>query len=263
MCDTRAAGDGDRLQTFATELIALQPGAVLAVTNPGVAALSVETHTIPLVFTRVSDRVGDGFVSNLANPGGNVTGFMNLEPSIIGKWLQLLKEVAPRVVRVSLMFNPATAPGGGSNYVRLAEAAAPSVGVQVSAAKVHDVGDIERGIAAIAREANGALITLPDVFLTVHRELIVEQVSRYRVPAIYQYRYFATSGGLISYGTDVIDQYTRAAEYIDRILKGAKPADLPVQQPIKFEMAINLKAAKALGITMPDTLPAVADEVIE
>lgn len=258
-----AAGDGDRLRIFARELIALQPGAVLAVTTPAVAALLAETHTIPLVFTRVSDPVGDGFVSNLASPGGNVTGFMNLEPSVVGKWLQLLKEVAPRVVRVSLMFNPATAPGGGLNYVRLAEAAAPSVGVQVSAAKVHDVGDIERGIAAIAGEANGALITLPDVFLTVHRELIVELVSRYRVPAIYQYRYFATSGGLISYGTDVIDQYNRAAEYIDRILKGAKPADLPVQQPIKFEMVINLKAAKVLGITMPDALLTVADEVIE
>jgi putative tryptophan/tyrosine transport system substrate-binding protein len=193
-----AAGDGDRLRTFARELIALQPGAILAVTTPAVAALLAETRTIPLVFTRVSDPIGDGFVSNLANPGGNVTGFMNLEPSVVGKWLQLLKEVAPGVVRVSLMFNPATAPGGGLNYVRLAEAAAPSVGVQVNAAKVHDVGDIERGIAAIARAANGALITLPDVFLTVHRDLIVELVSRYRVPAIYQYRYFATSGGLIS-----------------------------------------------------------------
>jgi putative ABC transport system substrate-binding protein len=258
-----AAGDGDRLRTFARELIALQPGAILAVTTPAVAALLAETRTIPLVFTRVSDPIGDGFVSNLANPGGNVTGFMNLEPSVVGKWLQLLKEVAPGVVRVSLMFNPATAPGGGLNYVRLAEAAAPSVGVQVNAVKVHDVGDIERGIAAIARAANGALITLPDVFLTVHRDLIVELVSRYRVPAIYQYRYFATGGGLISYGTDVIDQYTRAAEYIDRILKGAKPADLPVRQPSKFEMVINLKAAKALGIIMPDTLLAVADEVIE
>jgi putative ABC transport system substrate-binding protein len=257
------AGDTDRMRTFAKELMALQPDVVLATTTPVVAALLRESRTVPIVFARVGDPVGDGFVTNLANPGGNVTGLMNLEPSIVGKWLQLLKEVAPRVVRVSLMFNPATAPGGGLSYVRSAEAAAPSVGVQVAAAKVHDIGEIERVIAAIAREANGALISLPDIFLNVHRELIIELTKRYRVPAFYLYRYFVTRGGLISYGPDAIDQYVRAASYVDRILKGENPANLPVQVPTKYEFVINLKTAEALGLTVSPTLLLRADEVLE
>jgi putative ABC transport system substrate-binding protein len=257
-----AAGDADRMRTFARELLALRPDAVLAVTTPAVAALLRETRTIPIVFIRVSDPVASGFVANLANPGGNVTGFTNFEISIAGKWLELLKEIAPRVTRVTVMFNPATAPYG-SYFFRLVEAAAPSFAMEVSAGHVHDVAEIERVVAAVARDPNGGLINLPDIFLAVHREVTIGLTARYRVPTIYQYRYFVTSGGLISYGPDVIDQYRRAAWYVDRILKGAKPADLPVQAPVKFELAINLQTAKALGLRVPWFLQQRADEVIE
>jgi len=190
-------------------------------------------------------------------------GFTTYEFSLAGKWLQLLKDVVPSIARVTLMFNPATAPGGGSDYLRFAEAAASSMGIEVNAARVHDVAEIERAIVAVAGDANGGLINLPDVFLVAHRELTIELTARHRVPTIYQYRYFASSGGLMSYGVDVIDQYTRAAEYIDRILKGAKPADLPVQAPTKYELVINLKTAKALGLEIPRDLLLVADEVLE
>jgi putative ABC transport system substrate-binding protein len=243
--------------------VALQPDAIFAVTTPAVAALLGETRTIPIVFARVSDPVGSGFISSLAKPDGNVTGFMNFERSLAGKWLQLLKEIAPGLARVTLMFNPVTTPGGGSDFLRMAEAAASSMGIEVKAARVHDVAEIEHAIVAVASEADGGLINLPDVFLIVHRELTVELTARHRVPAIYQYRYFASSGGLMSYGPDVIDQYTSAAEYIDRILKGAKPADLPVQAPTKYELVINLKTAKALGLNVPLHLQQLADEVIE
>jgi putative ABC transport system substrate-binding protein len=258
-----AAGNSDRMRTFAKELIAQQPDAMLAVTTPAVAALLAETSTIPIVFVRVSDPVADGFVRSLANPGGNITGFTNLASSLAGKWLQLLKEIAPAIARVTIIFNPATAPSGGMEFLRFAEAAAPSVGVQLSVAPVHDSAEIERVIAAVAREPNGGLINLPDVFLVVHRELILDLTARYRVPTIYQYRYFASSGGLISYGPDVIDQYMRAAQYIDRILKGTKPADLPVQTPTRYELVINLKTAKTLGLDVPLQLQQLADEVIE
>jgi putative tryptophan/tyrosine transport system substrate-binding protein len=258
-----AAGDANRMRTLARELVALQPDAIFAVTTPAVAALLGETRTIPIVFARVADPVGSGFVSNLAKPDGNVTGFSNFEPSLAGKWLQLLKEIVPGLARVTLMFNPATTPGGGSDFLRFTEAAASSIGIEVKAARVHDVAEIERAIVAVAGEANGGLINLPDVFLVVHRELTVELTARHRVPTIYQYRYFASSGGLMSYGPDVIDQYTRAAEYIDRILKGAKTADLPVQAPTKYELVINLKTAKALGLNVPLHLQQLADEVIE
>ena len=258
-----AAGDANRMRTLARELVALQPDAIFAVTTPAVAALLGETRTIPIVFARVSDPVGSGFISSLAKPNGNVTGFTNFERSLSGKWLQLLKEIAPGLARVTLMFNPVTTPGGGSDFLQLAEAAASSMGIDVKAARVHDVAEIERAIVAVASEANGGLINLPDVFLVVHRELTVELSARHRVPTIYQYRYFASSGGLISYGPDVIDQYTRAAEYIDRILKGTKPADLPVQVPTKYELVINLKSAKALGLDVPLHLQQLADEVIE
>jgi len=258
-----ADGDANRMRTFARELVALQPDAIFAVTTPAVAALLGETRTIPIVFARVADPVGSGFISSLAKPNGNVTGFTNFERSLAGKWLQLLKEIAPGLARVTLMFNPATTPGGGSDFLHMAEAAASSMGIEVKAARVHDVAEIERAIVAVASEANGGLINLPDVFLAVHRELTVELTARHRVPAIYQYRYFVSSGGLMSYGPDVIDQYASAAEYIDRILKGAKPADLPVQAPTKYELVINLKTAKALGLNVPLHLQQLADEVIE
>jgi len=258
-----SAGDPDRMRTFAKELVALQPDVILAVSTPVVAALLREPRTVPIVFVRVADPVGDGFVANLAKPGGNVTGFASFEPSLSTKWLQLLKEIAPRVVHVTAMFNPATTSGGGLHFLHLAEAAAASMAIQLKAGPVHDVAGIENVIAAVAREPNGGLWPLPDLFLVVHRELIIELTTRYRVPAIYQSRYIVTDGGLVSYGPDFLDQFGRAAGYVDRILKGQKPADLPVQNPTKYELVINLKTAKALGLTVPPTLLTRADEVIE
>jgi putative ABC transport system substrate-binding protein len=256
-----ADGDVNRMRLFARELITLQPEAILAVTTPVAAALVQETRAVPIVFVRVSDPLG--FVDSLAKPSGNVTGFSNFQPSLAGKWVQLLKEIAPAVARVTMMFNPATTPNSGIDFLRFAEAAAASAGVQVNAARVHDTADIERVIAAVAREGNGGLVNLPDVFLVVHRKLTIELTARYRVPTLYQYRYFATTGGLISYGTDVLDQYARAADYIDRILKGVKLSDLPVQNPTKYELVINLKTAEALGLNVPPTLLVRADEIIE
>jgi len=198
-----AAGEVNRMRTSARELIALQPDAVLVVSTPAVAAMVNETRTIPLVFVRVADPLGDGFVDSMAKPGGNVTGFTVLELSIAGKWLQVLKQIAPAVARVTLMFNPATAPfRGGLDFLRVAEAAAPSVGVEVNAAHVHDVADIELVIAAVAREANGGLISLPDIFLTVHRELTIELAARNRVPTLFQYRYFAAAGAGLMHWTN-------------------------------------------------------------
>jgi putative ABC transport system substrate-binding protein len=198
-----AAGEVNRMRTSARELIALQPDAVLVVSTPAVAAMVNETRTIPIVFVRVADPLGDGFVNSMAKPGGNVTGFTVLEPSIASKWLQVLKQIAPAVARVTLMFNPATAPfRGGLDFLRVAEAAAPSVGVEVNAAHVHDVADIELVIAAVAREANGGLISLPDIFLTVHRELTIELAARNRVPTLFQYRYFAAAGAGLMHWTN-------------------------------------------------------------
>ena len=257
-------GEVDRIRTFARELIALQPDAVLAVSTAAVRALMDETRTVPIVFARVPDPVGDGLVDNVAKPGGNVTGFSVLEPSIAGKWLQLLKEIAPGVTRVAVMFNPTTAPyRGGLDFFRVAEAAAQSIGVKANAAPVHDVAEIERAIAVLAGEANGGLISVPDVFMVVHRDRIIDLAARYHMPAVYQYRYFTGRGGLISYGPDPLDHFARAAEYIDRILKGAKPADLPVQAPTKYELVINLRTADALGLDVPVPLQLRADEVIE
>jgi putative ABC transport system substrate-binding protein len=251
------------MRTFAKELVALQPDIILATTTPVVAALLRESRAVPIVFARVADPVSEGFVPNLARPDGNVTGFAFYEPSLVTKWLELLKEIAPSVMRVTVIFDPATAPGGGLHFLRVAEAAAPSVAIALNAAPVHDVAGAERVIAAIAREPNGGLLSLPDVFLTVHREQIIELTMRYRVPTIYQYRYFVAGGGLVSYGPDVIDPYVRAASYGDRILNGQKPADLPVQNPTKYELVINLKTAKALGLDVPLQLQQRADELIE
>jgi putative tryptophan/tyrosine transport system substrate-binding protein len=207
-----SAGDTDRMQTFAKELVALQPDVILATNTPVVSALLRESRTVPIVFVRVGDPVGDGLVSGLARPGGNVTGFAVFDPSLVTKWLELLKEIAPGIGRVTVMFNPTTSPsGGGLHFLRLAEAAAASIAIELKAAAVHDVADIERFIAAVAREPNSGLLPLPDVFLIVHRELIIELTTRYRVPTIYSYRYLVTGGGLVSYGPDVIDQYVRAA----------------------------------------------------
>ena len=226
-----------------------------------IGALARETQTVPIVFVTVSDPIGSGFAANLAHPGGNITGFSVDDSSLGGKWVELLKEIAPRTARVGLLFNP----GGPllQSYMPSIQAAASSSNIQLSVATVHARDEIEGVIAAQARDPVGSLIVMPNVFNTTNRELIISLAARYGVPAIYFSAYFAQSGGLIAYGTDFTEQFRQAAGYVDRILKGAKPADLPVQAPTKFELVINLKTAKALGLTIPPNLLAVADEVIE
>ncbi|MGA8001548.1 MAG: ABC transporter substrate-binding protein [Pseudolabrys sp.] len=258
-----AAGDPERMQAFAKELVALQPHVILTRSTPVTAALLRQTRTIPIVFTVVSDPVGERFVESLARPGGNATGFTNVEFSLTGKWLELLKEVAPGVKRVAFIFNPKLAPGGGSYYTRLIEASAPPFAVTPTVAPVHDAADIERAIGEFVREPNGGLVVLPDASTLVHRGLIAALADRHRLPAIYAFRIVVNDGGLMSYGIDVVDQYRQAAGYVDRILKGAKPAELPVQLPTKFVMSINLKTAKGLGLNVPLLLQQRADEVVE
>ena len=258
-----ASADSDRIRAFAAELVATAPEAIFAHTTPATTRLLEATRNIPIVFASVSDPVGDGIVASFARPGGNVTGFTNVEASIGGKWLEILKELSPAVARVGFLFNPATSPGGGSYFLRPFEAAAPLFNVQPISTPVEDVVDIERAVAPLAVGANGGLIVNSDVFTTRHRAAIIAAAARHRVPAIYPFAYFVADGGLAAYGTDVRDLWRRAASYIDRILRGEKPADLPVQAPTKFELVINLKTAKALSLNIPATLLARADEVIE
>jgi putative ABC transport system substrate-binding protein len=258
-----AAGDPERMQAFAKELVALKPYVILSRSTPVTAALLRQTRTIPIVFTVVSDPVGERFVESLARPGGNATGFTNVESSLTGKWLELLKEIAPRVKRVAFVFNPKLAPGGGSYYTRLIEAAAPSFAVAPIVAPVHGAADIERAIGEFVREPNGGLVVLPDATTLVNRKLIVALADRHRLPAIYAFRVIVSEGGLMSYGIDVVDQYRQAAVYVDRILKGAKPAELPVQLPTKFVMSVNLKTAKKLGLDVPLLFQQRADEIVE
>jgi putative ABC transport system substrate-binding protein len=256
------AGDADRIRKFAAELIVLAPDVILSAGSPSVAALQQATHTVPIVFVTVVDPVSSGFVDTLARPGGNITGFALYEYSISGKWLQLLKEIAPRVTRAAVIRDPALTAGGGQ--LGVIQAVAPSVGVEVTPVNVRDAGEIERAITAFARSPNGGLIVTGSTLAGVHRDLIIALAARHKLPAVYSVRYFVVdAGGLISYGPDFLDQYRRAAGYVDRILKGEKPADLPVQAPTKYELVINVKAAKALGIEVPPTLLARADEVIE
>jgi putative tryptophan/tyrosine transport system substrate-binding protein len=219
--------------------------------------------SIPIVFVGVSDPLGSGFVASIARPGGNTTGFTNFEPSLTGKWLEMLKEIAPAIVRVAVIYNPKTAPGGGSFFLSSFEPVARSLAIEPIAARVGDPAEIESSLAAMGRAPGGSLIVMPDAFTTVHRELIIELAASHRLPAIYPYRYHVDAGGLMSYGVDAVDLLRRAAPYIDRILKGEKPADLPVQAPTKYELVINLKTAKKLGLTVPQSLLALADEVIE
>jgi ABC-type uncharacterized transport system, periplasmic component len=258
-----AAGDANRMQVLAKELVELQPHVIFARSTPVTAALLKQTRTIPIVFAVVSDPVGDHFVESLARPGGNVTGFTNVESSLTGKWLELLKEIAPSIKRVAFIFDPKLAPGGGSYYTRLIESAAPSFAVAPIAIPVHDAVEIEHAISEFVREPNGGLLVLPDGTTNLHRGLIIALAARHRVPAIHAFRDNVVDGGLISYGLDVVDQFRRAAGYVDRILKGAKPADLPVQLPTKFELIINLKTAKALGLDVSSQLQQRADELIE
>ena len=257
-----SSGDTAETQTLARELVELNPELIVGMTTPAVAALVKETKTIPIVFAGIVDPVGRGFVSNMARPGGNVTGILNFEFSMGGKWLETLKQVAPAVRRVALLFNPETAPFAPS-FVRVIEGSATSFAVEPTAAPVYDTAQLERAVIDLAAKPGGGLIVLPDVFTIGHRDLIIGLAARHRVPAVYPLRAFVMSGGLISDSGDTNDILRRTASYVDRILKGAKPGDLPVQSPTKFELVINLKTAKALGLEVPDTLLARADEVLE
>ena len=260
--DTRwSAGDLADTQKYALELLALAPDVLLANGTVAVGPLQQATRTVPIVFVIVPDPVGTGFVASLARPGGNLTGFTSYEFGISGKWLELLKEIAPRVTRVAVLRDAAISVGIGQ--LGAIQSVASSFGVELSPLGVSDAGEIERAIAAFARSPNGGLIVTGSTLAIVHRELIATLAARHRLPAVYPFRFFVTVGGLISYGPDSIDPYRRAAGYVDRILRGEKPADLPVQAPTKYELVINLKTAKALGLEVPPTLLARADEVIE
>jgi putative ABC transport system substrate-binding protein len=256
-----AAGSVAKANEYAEELVGLAPDALVANSSPAVAALQQRTRTIPIVFAQVVDPVSAGFVENLARPGGNITGFVSLDYSFGAKWLELLKETAPRVSRVGVLRDPTTS--GAAGQLGAVQGAASLLRVELIPLDVRESAVIDRDMALLAREPNGGLIVLANPTATVHLNLIIELAARYQLPTIYPYRYFAQAGGLISYGADNLDLYRRAAGYVDRILKGGKPADLPVQNPSKFELAINLKTAKALGLDVPPTLVARADEVIE
>jgi putative ABC transport system substrate-binding protein len=264
LIETRwAASDVARIQGFARELVSLRPDLIVAHTTPVVAALQRETKTIPIVFVVVADPVGSGFVASLPHPGGNITGFINLEASLSGKWIETLKEIVPGVTQAALMFNPETGPI--AYYQQPFDIAARSSGVEPTAAPVRNEADIEQIFASLEEKPKAGVVILPDIFTATPRNLalVISLASRYRVPTVYPYRYMVAAGGLIAYGVDPVDLFRRTPAYIDRILKGANPADLPVQLPTKFEMAINLKTAKALGLDVPPSLLARADEVIE
>jgi putative tryptophan/tyrosine transport system substrate-binding protein len=254
--------DTESIQQFAKELVALQPDLIISSTTPITAALLQQTRTIPIIFPALSDPVGSGFVANFSRPGGNVTGFNVSEPTQTGKWVELLKEIAPRVARVAMLFNPASAPYA-EYWLDPFKSAATSFAVEAISAPVRDGSELNSVIAAQAREPNSGLIAMPDSFTIAYRLEIISLADHYRLPAVYPFRFFAEVGGLLSYGVDLVDNYRRVSTYVDRILKGEKPSELPVQAPVKFELVINLKTAKALGLTVPDKLLALADEVIE
>jgi putative ABC transport system substrate-binding protein len=254
--------DAELRQRFAQELVALQPDLILSNNTPTTATLLQQTRTIPIIFALGVDPVGSGFVASFPRPGGNVTGFTLFEPTMAGKWLELLKEIAPRVNRVAILSNPATATYA-EYFLNPFKAAAASFGVEAILAPVRDPSELESAIAAQARAPNGGLMVMPDSFMVVHRAEVTSLAARYRLPVISPYRFYTELGGLLSYGNDYVDNFRRAATYADRILKGAKPSELPVQAPVKFELVINLKTAKALGIDVPLHLQQRADEVIE
>jgi putative ABC transport system substrate-binding protein len=258
-----ASADVERIQRFAHELVASKPDLILANTTPVTAALQRETATIPIVFVIVSDPVGAGFAKSLARPGGNITGFINFEDTMGGKWLELLKEVAPAVTRAVIMFNPDTAPGNGGYFLPSFEAAGPLLGAKAIAAPVRSADDIEHAIADLASAPGGGLVVMTDSFMTVHRSLLMTLGQRFKLPVVYPLGVYAREGGLLGYAPDYLDLFRRSASYVDRILKGDSPATLPIQVPTKFELVINLKTAKALGLDVPPTLTARADEVIE
>jgi putative tryptophan/tyrosine transport system substrate-binding protein len=258
-----AAGNIDRMRTLAKELVDLQPEVIFTDSTPQTAAFQRETRTIPIVFVMVADPVGSGFVAGLPRPGANITGFTNMEASMGGKWLQLLTEIAPGVNRVAIMFNPDTAPYGTSYYLPSFETAARSLKLEPIAALVRSDAEIETYITSLGREPRGGIIVMPDAFMTTHRAPVILLAARNNVPAIYQTSFFVRDGGLLSYGADQRDMYYRATSYVDRILRGENAADLPVQLPVKFEMAVNLKTAKTLGLVVPQSILLSADEVVE
>jgi putative ABC transport system substrate-binding protein len=258
-----AAGSIEQMQALAKELVDLQPEIIFANATPVTAALQRETRTIPIVFTGVSDPVGSGFIAKVPRPGGNLTGFIDLEASMGGKWLELLTEVAPNVKRVAIMFNPDTAPGSGSYYLPSFEAAARSLKVESIVAPVHSDAEIETFMTSLGREPGGGLVVMTDAFMPVHRAPVILLASRNNVPTVYPQSVFVRDGGLLSYGPNRADLFRRSASYVDRILRGATPAELPVQLPTKFEMAVNAKTAKSLGLTVPQSILLRADELIE
>jgi putative ABC transport system substrate-binding protein len=258
-----AAGNVDRMRMSAKELLDLQPDIILAHGTPATAAFQRETRTIPIVFASVSDPVGEGFVESVSRPGGNITGFVFTEGSLGGKWLELLTEIAPGVKRVAAMFNPDTAPGGGLYFLSSFEAAARSLKVEPITAPVHSDAEIETAITSLGREPGGGLVVMPDTFVESHRAHIILLAARNNVPTVYPDSVWARDGGLLSYGPDRADIFWRSAAYVDRILRGVKPAELAVQLPTKFVLAVNAKTAKALGLDVPATVLARADEVIE
>jgi len=260
--DYRYAPGSAQVQMLAKELVALQPDVILANSTPITAVLQRESGTIPIVFAVVTDPIGSGFVASLPRPGGNITGVMLYEASVTGKWLAMLKEIAPSLARAAIVANPKTA-NFYDYYLRAAEAAAPSVGIEPVPTLWENATDIERAIGSFASAPNGALIVIPDVSATVQRDLIIDVAARHRLPAVYYSRIFVAAGGLMSYGNDLVDVFRQAAPYVDRILRGDRPADLPVQAATKFETIINLKTAKALGVAVPPGLLVAADEIIE
>jgi putative tryptophan/tyrosine transport system substrate-binding protein len=262
--DARWAAPNDtelRLQS-AKELVALHPDLVLSHGTPSTEALLKQTRTLPIIFVNVSDPIGSGFVTSFASPGGNVTGFVTMEPTMAGKWVELLKEIAPRVTKCALLFNPKTAPYA-EYFLDPFKAAATSFAVEAIAARVRDAAELETAIVAQTREPNGSFIVMPDTFMSAHRAEITALAAQYRLPAVYPFRFYAANGGLLSYGGDSVDIFRRAAAYSDRILRGEKPSELPVQAPVKFELVINRKTAISMGITIPASLLVGATEVIE
>jgi putative ABC transport system substrate-binding protein len=260
--DYRFAPAGAQAQVLAKELVALQPNAIFTHGTPVIAALQRESPTIPIVFAGAADPIGSGFIASLARPGGNITGVMQYEASVTGKWLAMLKEIAPSLVRVAFVANPKTATYY-DYYLRAGEALAPSLGIDVVLSPFENAADVERAIGSFASAPNGGLVLMPDITTVVHRDLIIALAARHRMPAVYSLRVFVVAGGLMSYGIDFVDLCRQAASYVDRILRGDKPADLPVQAATKFETTVNLKTAMALGLTVPPGLLVAADEVIE
>ena len=250
------------MKALARELVALEPNVIIVISTPVTAAVMQETHTIPIIFVQNFDPVGSGLVKSLVAPDGNITGFTSYEPAMGSKWLELLKGVAPQVARVAIMYNPQTAPYAGA-FLRSIEAASPIFAIQPIAMPIQDSGTIEKSIEAFAREINPGFMVLPDATNIVHEKLIVKLAGQHRLPAIYAWRHYVTAGGLMCYAADLPNLWRRAAIYVDRVLKGAKPSDLPVQQPTKFELVINLTTAKAVGLTIPASILSLADDLIE